>query len=125
MGSCFSKSEKEVSEKPVTSNSRKTNSKLTTTEQRLGGKDTDGTGAGRTLNDDNGTGNYNGSTKTTSNAGHKLGAKQDSMNSGNSGTREAAARAAELRYNQQQEKLKASQGKLKAMSKMSRQEKGL
>lgn len=40
-------------------------------------------------------------------------------------SREAAAKAAELRYQAQQEKLAASQTKLKAMEKISRREKGL
>lgn len=116
MGSCFSSPEKELSEKKVTLNSR---SRLTTTEQRLGSKEqsngstTTGTGAGTA------------GSKNAPAEGHKLGANDDSMNSGNTSTREAVARAAELRYNQQQEKNKNSQGKLKTMSKMSRQEKGL
>lgn len=124
MGSCFSKPDKELSEKRVTGNSR---SKLTTTEQRLGNKEQQEKrgGPGTTANQTGG-GSGSGTGKTAEQeVGHRLGAQAESMSSGTSNTREAAARAAELRYNQQQEKLKSSQGKLKAMSKMSRQEKGL
>lgn len=44
---------------------------------------------------------------------------------GSESTKEAAARAAELRYQNHQDKLKNSQAKLKAMEKISKKEKGL
>lgn len=54
--------------------------------------------------------------------GHRLGS---SGTGENTDTKSAAAKAAEERFNKQQEKLKDSQAKLKAMEKMSRLEKGL
>ncbi|QBM88236.1 hypothetical protein METSCH_C02010 [Metschnikowia aff. pulcherrima] len=52
--------------------------------------------------------------------GHSLGDGSNTQSS-----REAAAKAAELRYKNQQESLVQSKAKLKAMEKMSKLEKGL
>lgn len=54
--------------------------------------------------------------------GHRLGSTGSETHLD---TKSAAAKAAEERFNKQQEKLKDSQSKLKAMEKMSRLEKGL
>lgn len=51
--------------------------------------------------------------------------RNNSSTSNNDGSREAAANAAELRYKKQQENLKTSMSKLKAMEKTSKKDKGL
>lgn len=78
--------------------------------------------------------NYQKTTKTPktpslSKAGQRLGGPVDPSQEakselGNSG-REAAARAAEKRYNEKQNNLASSKTKLKAMEKVSKKDKGL
>lgn len=58
---------------------------------------------------------------TKSSTGQVLGGDGDIS----SNTKEAAARAAELRYQNHQDKVKNSHAKLKAMEKISKKEKGL
>lgn len=66
-----------------------------------------------------GTGDSKASAKTGS--GQVLGGNGENTQT----TKEAAARAAETRYQSHQDKLKNSQAKLKAMEKISKKEKGL
>lgn len=71
-------------------------------------------------------------TKTKSSAsksGHRLGGPTEASQEGHSelgvSGKEAAARAAELRYNQKQNNLASSEMKLKTMAKVSKKDKGL
>lgn len=66
--------------------------------------------------------NLRNTTRPASNNGHVLGGG-NGLNP--EATKAAAGRAAEERFNAQQEKSKNSQQKLKAMEKMSRKDKGL
>ncbi|WEJ95877.1 hypothetical protein PSN45_003408 [Yamadazyma tenuis] len=117
MGSCFSKSEGETKEKTTTQKTR-----FTSTEQRLGSEVA--TEAPKTSKQEPNR-QWNEKQSQGQPAGHKLGSLNDHTNAGSDNTRAEAARAAEERYNKQQQKIKESSSKLKAMSKMSRSEKGL
>lgn len=101
MGSCFSKPE-DNEKKPVTAKNR------FESQQKLG---TNG-----------GTQGPSGS-QGKRDQGQRLGSAEGTSN--NVSAKEAVAKAAEQRYNQQQEKTKDSQGKLEAMKKMSKLDKGL
>lgn len=61
------------------------------------------------------------SQNKNSKSGQVLGGGSESSQT----TKEAAARAAELRYQNHQDQMKNSQAKLKAMEKISKKEKGL
>ncbi len=122
MGSCFSKSDKElVGTKHTTGNSR-----FTRNEQKLGGNTASGTaGNGNQIINEKNKNNTNRNAQglNTQNHGKTLGGEE--INEKNPNTKEAAAKAAELRYNKQRQLLKESQDKLKIMSKKSKQDKGL
>lgn len=108
MGSCFSKQD----DIPSKSN-------ITTSQNRLGNAEKPKS----TTTKPSTTRPQTTSRDTSTSQGHKLGSESNSNSLTNS--REAAAKAAEERYNKLQSQGKDSQAKLKAMSKMSRQEKGL
>ncbi|CUM45616.1 uncharacterized protein AC631_02393 [Debaryomyces fabryi] len=121
MGSCFSKSDKE----PATTKRTTGNDRFTRSEQKLGSNTESGTaGNGNNIIDEKYTGstNRNVQESTNRNQGKPLGGE---INEKNPNTREAVAKAAELRYNKQRQLLKESQDKLKTMSRKSKQEKGL
>lgn len=71
----------------------------------------------------------NKSHTSLSKAGQRLGGpvngEQEAQSELGQSGREAAARAAELRYNQKQDNLASSKTKLKAMEKISKKDKGL
>mmetsp|Transcript_2987 Transcript_2987/g.3320 ORF Transcript_2987/g.3320 Transcript_2987/m.3320 type:complete len:125 (-) Transcript_2987:513-887(-) len=122
MGSCFSKSNKE----PTGTKHTTGNDRFTRSEQRLGSNAKSGAaGNGNHIIDEKyrGSNNRNIQESNTLNQGKPLGG--DETNEKNPNTREAAAKAAELRYNKQRQLLKESQDKLKTMSRKSKQEKGL
>lgn len=122
MGSCFSKSDKEpVGTKHITGNSR-----FSRNEQKLGvNTESDTAGNGNQIINEKYKNNTNRNVQgsNTQNHGKTLGGEE--TNEKNPNTKEAAAKAAELRYNKQRQLLKESQDKLKTMSKKSKQEKGL
>lgn len=121
MGACFSKpKDKEIPSSKRTSGK----SRLATSENRLGTKQEP------KLNEKQ---NYK-PTPPTNNPGRKLGDDNEANNpravsegsaTESASTREAAAKAAELRFNKQQTQRKESEAKLKSMAKMSKAEKGL
>ena len=118
MGSCFSKSDRD----PAGTKHTTGNSRFSRNEQKLGGNDT--AGNGNQINEkykNNTNGSVQGSN--TRNHGKTLGGEE--TNEKNPNTKEAAAKAAEMRYNKQRQLLKESQDKLKTMSKKSKLEKGL
>ncbi|ODV66015.1 hypothetical protein HYPBUDRAFT_167903 [Hyphopichia burtonii NRRL Y-1933] len=120
MGACFSKSkDTEIPSSKRTSGK----SRLATSENRLGTKQDPN------LNEKQ---NYK-PTPPTNNPSRKLGdnetnnprAVSEGSARESASTREAAAKAAELRFNKQQTQRKESEAKLKSMAKMSKAEKGL
>lgn len=115
MGNCFS-SNKETSPKNTTTGK----TRLQTTEKRLGSSKEE---KSNVYNEKSKINTVPSKPKNSINKGqgHKLG--EDS--SPTLDTREAAARAAELRYNNHQENLKESNLKLKNMSKLSKSQKNL
>ena len=122
MGSCFSKSDKAPSGAKYTTG----NSRFSRNEQKLGyNTDTDTAGNGNQTTNEKYKNNTNRNVQGSNsrNNGKTLGGEE--TNEKNPNTKEAAAKAAELRYNKQRQLLKESQDKLKTMSKKSKQEKGL
>lgn len=120
MGSCFSKSKEEPwdSEKTRSSGNRR----FTSSEQKLGNNAGSNTRGENQISEKQ-TNNRIAETPYTQNQGRTLGGQESGNLNPNS--REAVAKAAELRYNKQKEQWKDSQDKLKSMSKKSKKEKGL
>lgn len=108
MGNCFSKSSVE---EVLNVNVRSSKNRFDKSEKKLGEKEKENAIGGKKLS--NGGNDSHTARKVGGNGDNSLSVK------------EAAAKAAESRYNLKQQQLETSREKLHAASKLSRQEKGL